>query len=108
MRILIDECVDPRIKALFPEHDVSTVHDMGWNELTDGTLLALAAKSFDVLLTIDKGLEFQQNFQNLSLVLIVVAVRKNQMPYYQALQQQLLAAIENLSPGQIIHVPRSR
>ena len=81
---------------------------MGWNELTDGTLLALAAKSFDVLLTIDKGLEFQQNFQNLSLVLIVVAVRKNQMPYYQALQQQLLAAIENLSPGQIIHVPRSR
>lgn len=33
MRILIDECVDPRVKALFAEHDAKTVHEMGWDQL---------------------------------------------------------------------------
>jgi predicted nuclease of predicted toxin-antitoxin system len=104
MRILVDECVDPRVKSLFPEHDVSTVYDMGWDQLTDGPLLALANELFDVLLTIDKSLEFQQNLKKLSLGVIVVHVRKNQIPHYQAIQQDLLAAVEIIAHGQVIHV----
>lgn len=63
MRILIDECVDPRVKKLFNDHTVKTVHDMGWDRLTDGALLTSAQGLFDVLLTIDRGLEFQQNLK---------------------------------------------
>ena len=61
MRILIDECVDPRVKALFPGHEAKTVHDMGWDQLADGPLLELAEQAFDVLITIDRNLEDQQN-----------------------------------------------
>jgi predicted nuclease of predicted toxin-antitoxin system len=43
MRILIDECVDPRVAALFDEHDAKTVREMGWDQLLDGPLLQLAA-----------------------------------------------------------------
>jgi predicted nuclease of predicted toxin-antitoxin system len=53
MRVLIDECVDPRVKLLFSDHEVSTVHERGWDTFEDGPLLAIAQKDFDVLLTID-------------------------------------------------------
>jgi predicted nuclease of predicted toxin-antitoxin system len=49
MRLLIDECVDPRVKTLFHDHEVYTVHEMGWGKLTDSELLPLASKSFNVL-----------------------------------------------------------
>jgi hypothetical protein len=61
MRILIDECVDPRVKLLFGDHERATVHDKGWDTLEDGPLLALAQKEFDALVTIDSRMEFQQN-----------------------------------------------
>jgi predicted nuclease of predicted toxin-antitoxin system len=82
MRLLIDECVDPRVKTLFDDHEVYTVHEMGWDKLTDRELLLLASKSFNVFVTIDKSLEFQQNTTKLSFGVIVVAVPKNQIHYY--------------------------
>ena len=55
MRLLIDECVDPRVKELFGDHDPATVHESGWDTLDDASLLELAQARFDVLLTIDRG-----------------------------------------------------
>ena len=45
MRVLIDECVDPRVKLLFGDHEAATVHEKGWDSLEDGPLLALAEKN---------------------------------------------------------------
>ena len=104
MRILIDECVDPRVAKLFAGHDVKTVHDMGWARLLDGPLLKLAEGAFDVLITIDRSLEYQQNLRKLSLGVVVVDVPKNQMPYYVAVGIELLSAVNRLRPGQVIHV----
>jgi hypothetical protein len=104
MRILIDECVDPRVAKLFAGHDVKTVHDMGWGRLPDGPLLKLAEGAFDVLITIDRSLEYQQNLRKLSLGVVVVDVPKNQMPYYVAVGRDLLSAVNRLRPGQVIHV----
>ncbi len=56
MRVLLDECVDPRVALAFPNHEVRTVSVMGWNRLLNGELLALAARDFDVFATIDKGI----------------------------------------------------
>ena len=104
MRILIDECVDPRVKTLFPGHDVKTVREMGWDRLADGPLLKLAEQGFDVLVTIDRSLEYQQNLTKLSIGIVVVEAPKNQMIHYQAVQAQLLAAVEQSKPGQVVHV----
>jgi predicted nuclease of predicted toxin-antitoxin system len=52
MRILLDECVNPRLKEAFPGHDVRSTHEMGWNNSPDGKLLRLAQADFDVFLTI--------------------------------------------------------
>jgi hypothetical protein len=48
MRVLIDECIDPRVKLLFDGHETATVHEQGWDALEDGSLLSIAQGAFDV------------------------------------------------------------
>ena len=63
MKLLLDENLPKRLKKDFPEHEVYTVRDKGWNGKTNGALLALMLEDgFDVLLTFDKNLQHQQNF----------------------------------------------
>jgi hypothetical protein len=62
------------------------------------------SRSFDALPTLDKGLQFQQNIEKLSPGIIVVEVRKNQLPYYQAIQQELLSAVNRIAPGRVVPV----
>ena len=78
MRVLIDECVDPRVKLLFGDHNAATVHEQGWDALEDGPLLTVAQKAFDVLVTIDGSIEFQQNLSKFQIGIVVVHVPKNQ------------------------------
>ena len=59
MRILIDECVDPRVKLLFGDLEAATVHEQGWDAHEDGPLLTAAQQTFDVPVTIDGGIEHQ-------------------------------------------------
>ncbi len=63
MRILLDECVNPRLKGSLREHEVKTVTEMRWQGLTNGELLDLAELRFDVFVTLDKNLEYQQNLR---------------------------------------------
>ncbi len=63
MRILLDECVNPRLKEAVPGHDVKTVREMGWQGFTNGQLLDVAEPQFDVFLTLDRNLEYQQNLR---------------------------------------------
>ena len=104
MRVLIDECVDPRVKLLFSEYKVATVHEQGWDTLEDGPLLTAAQKEFDVLVTIDGGIEFQQNLSKFQIGVVIAHVPKNQLIHYRVIQKELLAAIENAIPGQAVHV----
>lgn len=62
MRVLLDECVDVRLAASLATVDVRTVADQGWLGISNGQLLALAAAEFDVSVTVDRNLPFQQHF----------------------------------------------
>ena len=63
MRLLLDENLPKRLKVDFPEHEIYTVRDKGWNGIKNGDLLELLLEnSFDALLTFDKNLQHQQNF----------------------------------------------
>lgn len=57
MRVLLDECVNPRVKTAVPQHEVQTVKEMGCSGITNGKLMGLAQQSFDVFVTVDKNLE---------------------------------------------------
>jgi predicted nuclease of predicted toxin-antitoxin system len=66
MRLLLDECLPRKLKSLFisAEHNCETVREAGWEGVTNGKLLAQAELLFDVLITVDKNLRYQQTFQN--------------------------------------------
>src|SRR5713226_2762093 len=67
MRVLLDECVPRALRKELPGHEVKTVAEAGWAGVRNGELLQLAAKQFDLLLTVDRNLEYQQNFAGLTL-----------------------------------------
>jgi hypothetical protein len=107
MRVLLDECVNPRVRNAFVTHEVRTVIEMGWGGITNGKLMALAQQSFDVFVTIDQNLEYQQNLARLSLGLVVVAVPDNNIKYYRPIFAELLNAAESVRAGQVIHIVSS-
>jgi predicted nuclease of predicted toxin-antitoxin system len=85
LRILLDECVNPRVRRAFPNHEVVTVAEAGWRGMPDESLVALANGTFDVLVTIDRGFGFEHNLQKLTFGIVIVHVRKNRIGYYQPL-----------------------
>jgi predicted nuclease of predicted toxin-antitoxin system len=67
MRVLLDECLPRRLTQALPGHDVRTVADMRWAGRTNGELLRLAADQFDVFVTVDRNIQYQQNAPSLEL-----------------------------------------
>ena len=97
MKVLLDECVPKRLGRLLTEHDVVTTPQAGWAGITNGELLQRASKNFDVFVTVDRNLAFQQNPSNLPLPVIVIHARSNKLRdlvhHVPALQQTLSSSL---------------
>jgi len=91
--VLLDECVDRRLAGDIHGHDVQTVPEAGWAGLTNGDLLGRAQDAFDVFVTVDRKLPFQQDLSRFSLAVIVLRARSNRVTHLRALIPQLLAAL---------------
>lgn len=73
MKILLDECVTKRLKNYLEEFEVFTVRESGWSGNRNGKLMELCvANGFDIVLTIDKNLMFQQNLDKFSITIVVL------------------------------------
>ncbi|MBS1486823.1 MAG: DUF5615 family PIN-like protein [Bacteroidetes bacterium] len=72
MKILLDECVTKHLKRHLVNHEVFTVREMKWGGIKNGKLMALCAENnFDILLTIDKNIQYQQNLDKFSISIVV-------------------------------------
>lgn len=98
MRILLDEDLPRRLGALLVGHEVSTVQRNGWSGTKNGKLLALAASKFDVFLTMDGNLEFQQNLAALPLAVLVIEAVSNRMEHLAPLVPLILRELNHLPP----------
>lgn len=104
MRLLLDECVPKRLGRLLAPHDVQTVQQAGWSGIKNGALLARAAESFDVFVTVDQGIRYQQNLVGLKIAVIALAARSNNIDDLKPLIPKLLGALEGARPGEVIRV----
>lgn len=77
MRVLLDHCVPRRLRRLLVGHEVRTAFEQGWSALGNGTLLARAAEQFDVFVTVDHNVQYQQNLKALPLPVIMLVVQDN-------------------------------
>lgn len=94
MRLLLDENLPKKLKLDFPEHEIFTVRDKGWNGIKNGKLLELMiADDFDALLTFDKNLQYQQNFQKYTLTVFVLNAPANTYAVLTLLSAQVNAAL---------------
>lgn len=104
MRILLDEDLPRRLGKYLVGHYAETVPRCGWAGVKNGRLLALAATRFDVFLTMDQNLEFQQNLATLPVAVLVIDAVSNRIKHLEPLVPELLAAIENVQPKTLRHV----
>lgn len=98
MRILLDEDLPRRLGALLVGHESATVQKSGWSGIKNGRLLALAGTKFDVFLTMDGGLEFQQNLSTLPVAILIVEALSNRMEHLEPLVPEILKELNHVPP----------
>jgi hypothetical protein len=102
MKILLDECVTRKLKPYLTEFEVATVVEMNWSGLKNGCLLSVATEEkFDILLTIDKNLEHQQNMDNYEIAVVVLDVEKSKIEFLLELLPQFKARINEFEKEKI-------
>lgn len=104
MRLLLDECVPKRLSRELPGHDVRTVHEAGWAGVRNGALLRAAAATFDVLLTVDQGVEHQQNLTGLRIAVVIMVAASNDIDDLRPLVPFVLDALRTLQAGEVRRV----
>jgi hypothetical protein len=105
MRILIDECIDERFRNSLGGHDSQTARYAGLAGLKNGDLLKAAeAAKFDVFLTVDQGIEYQQNLTGRKIAIIIFRTKSNRLHDLLQLVPACLAHLESIQPGQIVSI----
>lgn len=93
MKILLDECIDRKLAREFVDHEIKTVPQMEWAGIKNGQLLALAEAEFDVFITVDRNLSFQQNLPQFDIAVIVLQAASNRLADLKPLVPEGLAII---------------
>lgn len=107
MKVLLDECVPRKLKREIANHEVITVTEQGWSGVENGELLNLAATEFDIFLTVDQNLSFQQNLRNFNIGIILMVARNNRLKTLLPLMPAVRVAIEDVKAGEIIRISGS-
>src|SRR5262245_47339898 len=105
MRVLLDECVPRPLAALLHGHEVVTVAGAGWAGKKNGELLRLAGSRYDVFVTIDQNLEYQQHLRDAPLAVVVLVSRSNRFRDLEPLLPKLLEALgSDLASGRVTRI----
>jgi hypothetical protein len=104
MKVLLDECVPRKLRRELAEHEVLTVTERGWSGIKNGKLLALAETEFDVFLTVDQNLKYQQNLKAFDIAVILLVARNNRLKTLLPLMPEAREGLENIEAGDFIRV----
>ena len=104
MRLLLDECVPKKLKNELDGHDVFTVPEMGWAGIKNGKLLSRAAEQFDVLITTDQNIEFQQNLSKVDIAVLVLVALRNDINLLRPLMPRVCEALGGLRSGDLLSI----
>lgn len=104
MNLLLDECIDRRLARELKGHAVKTVPQMGWATIKNGRPLALAAGKFDVFITVDRNLSFQQHLPKYNIAVVVIQSRSNRIDDLKPLVPAILSALPKCKVGRLVRV----
>ncbi len=105
MRLLLDECVPRPLLRDLVGFDATHVTDAGWAGKRNGALIRLmVGAQFDTLLTVDRGIEFQQNVLASGIGVVVVLTRANRLKELRACMPEILDGLARVAVGQLVRV----
>ena len=104
MRILLEENLPRKLAGHLIGHTCRTVVECGWSGKKNGELLGLADPQFDVLLTLDKNLPYQQNLATKQIAVLIVRARSNRIQDFLPVIPECLATLESIQPRQVVRV----
>jgi predicted nuclease of predicted toxin-antitoxin system len=110
MKLLIDECIDERLRLSFPEHECSTARFSGLSGLKNGQLLdAAEAAGFDVLITVDRSIPNQQNLGGRRVSILILCAATSRLRDLLLLVPAAKDALSSIAPGAVttIRSPKS-
>jgi hypothetical protein len=98
MRILLDECVPWPVRKLLVGHECFSAHYLGWAGLKNGDLVQKAESQFDLLITCDQNLRYQQNLAGRKIA--IVELSTNNLRRLEAARDLLMLAVNSMKPGE--------
>jgi hypothetical protein len=105
MKVLLDECIPRKFKNSLLGHDCRTVQEIGCAGTKNGALLSVAeSKGFDVFLTIDKGVEYEQNLAGRNIAILLIRPKSNRLVDLQVYAPACLEHMPSMTPGQLIRL----
>jgi hypothetical protein len=105
MKILLDECIPRKFKRTIAQHACQTVPEAGFAGKSNGELLRLAEQGgFDVFVTLDKGIEYEQNLGQRKIAVVILLSRSNRLADLLPLVPSCAAALLSTLPGRIFKV----
>ncbi len=104
MKLLLDECVPQRLRHDFPDLDVATAKTADLLGVKNGALLRAAAARFDVLITVDQKIRFQQNLRQFDLAVIILIAKPCRYPQLRLLVPEVLGALEWIKRGDVVEI----
>jgi predicted nuclease of predicted toxin-antitoxin system len=106
MKVLIDECAPRALKTFLTKqgHESLTVQEVGWAGKENGELLTAAESRFDVLLTVDTNLRYQQNLEGRKIAIVLLQCSSNRIDDLRQYFPACLEAIEKIRPGELVRV----
>jgi predicted nuclease of predicted toxin-antitoxin system len=109
MKVLIDECSPKALKRHLADHghECLTVQEAGWAGKKNGELLDLADPLFDVFVTLDTNVQFQQNLAGRKIAVVVLHYSSNRLDHLRQYFPACVLALEKIKPGQIVRVERN-
>ena len=104
MKILLDENIHHGFRALLVGHDVYTVQWLGWGSIKNGELIKKADGQFDVLITVDRGIRYQNNFTDKKISVITIISKFNQLDELRPFAGPILEKLNHIQPGTVINI----
>jgi hypothetical protein len=103
VRVVFDQGTPAPLRHLLPSHEVATAYELGWSTLKNGELLTAAEQQgFQVLLTTDTNLKYQQNLASRAIAIVVLSTTS--WPRIRAASEVVIAAVNAASRGAYIEV----
>ena len=103
-RLLFDENIPRLLRHRLTGFEIRTVQEEGWGSFSNGELLRRAEGRFDVMLTADRRMQYQQKLTGFGIGIVVIVTPRLQLPLLETAIQRLQTAIETVTLGEIIHV----